>query len=58
MKMNEDYEEKLVVVRDTARGGRTEVIIGFKGSQALPVWPSGRCKHSPVVTGIALAFYM
>jgi hypothetical protein len=36
--------EKLVVVRDTT-GGETEFIIGFEGSQALPVCPSDKCKH-------------
>jgi hypothetical protein len=25
--------------------GGTEFIIGFEGSQALPVCPSGKCKH-------------
>jgi hypothetical protein len=35
--------EKWVVVRDTTGGG-TEYIIGFEGSQALPVCPSGKCK--------------
>jgi hypothetical protein len=25
--------------------GGTEIIIGFEGSQALPVCPSGKCKH-------------
>jgi hypothetical protein len=30
-------------VRDTTGGG-TEYIIGFEGSQALPVCPSGKCK--------------
>jgi hypothetical protein len=25
--------------------GETEFIIGFEGSQALPVCPSGKCKH-------------
>jgi hypothetical protein len=45
--MNEDYEEKWVVVRDTTGG--TEFIIDFEGSQALPACPSGRCKHSPVI---------
>jgi hypothetical protein len=29
--------------------GGTEFIIGFEGSQALPVCPSGRCKHSPLL---------
>jgi hypothetical protein len=27
-------------------GGGTEFNIGFEGSQALPVCPSGKCKHS------------
>jgi hypothetical protein len=35
--------EKWVVVGDTTGGG-TEFIIGFEGSQALPVCPSGKCK--------------
>jgi hypothetical protein len=38
--------EKWVLVRDTTgRGGGTEFIIGFECSQALPVCPSGKCKH-------------
>jgi hypothetical protein len=38
MKTMTDYEERerWVVVRDTTGGG-TEYIIGFEGSQALPV---------------------
>jgi hypothetical protein len=36
--------EKWVVVRDTTGEG-TEFIIGFDGSQALPICPSGKCKH-------------
>jgi hypothetical protein len=32
-----DYEEERGV-------GGTEVIIGFEGSQTLPVCPSGKCK--------------
>jgi hypothetical protein len=39
----EDYEEKWVVARDTTGGA--EFIMGFEGSQALPVCPSGKCKH-------------
>jgi hypothetical protein len=39
----EDYEEKWAVVRDTTGG--TEFNIGFEGSQALPVCPSGKGKH-------------
>jgi hypothetical protein len=39
-----DKREKWVVVRDTTGGG-TEFIIGIEGSQALPVCPSGKCKH-------------
>jgi hypothetical protein len=35
--------EKWAVVRDTTGGG-TEFIIGFEGSQALLVCPSGKCK--------------
>jgi hypothetical protein len=35
--------EKWVVVRETTGEG-TEYIIGFEGSQALPVCPSGNCK--------------
>jgi hypothetical protein len=35
--------EKWVVVKDTTGGGR-EFIIGFEGSQALPVCPSGKYK--------------
>jgi hypothetical protein len=31
-------------VRNTTGGG-TECIIGFEGSQALPVCASGKCKH-------------
>jgi hypothetical protein len=42
--MNADYEEKCVVVRDTTGRG-AEFIIGFEGSQALPVCPSAKCKH-------------
>jgi hypothetical protein len=34
-----------VVVRaTTGGGGETEFIIGFGGSQALPVCPPGKCK--------------
>jgi hypothetical protein len=36
--------EKWVVMRDTTGWG-TEFIIGFEGFQALPVCPSGKCKH-------------
>jgi hypothetical protein len=41
----EDYEETWVVVRDTTGMGGTEFNIGFEGSQALPVCPSGKCKR-------------
>jgi hypothetical protein len=30
--------------RETLRVGGTEYIIGFEGSHALPVCPSGKCK--------------
>jgi hypothetical protein len=47
--------EKWVVVRDTTGGaGGTEYIIGFEGSQALPVCPSGKCK---LLTGTIDDFY-
>jgi hypothetical protein len=36
--------EKWVVVSDNTGGGGTELIIGFEGSHALPVCPSGKCK--------------
>jgi hypothetical protein len=36
--------EKWVVVRDTTGGGK-EFIIGFEGSQALPICPSNKCTH-------------
>jgi hypothetical protein len=42
--MKKKKREKWVVVRDTTGGGKTEYIIGFEGSQALPVCPSGKCK--------------
>jgi hypothetical protein len=41
----EDYEEKWVVVGETAGGGEIEFNIDFEGSQALPVCPSGKFKH-------------
>jgi hypothetical protein len=48
--------EKWVVVRDTTWGGGTEYIIGFEGSQALPVSPSGMCK---LLTGtIEVQFFL
>jgi hypothetical protein len=40
-------------VRDTTGGG-TEYIIGFEGSQALPVCPSGKCK---LLTGLKFNFF-
>jgi hypothetical protein len=43
---SEDYEEEREVggsERHYGWGG-TEFIIGFEGSQALPVCPSGKCK--------------
>jgi hypothetical protein len=43
MKNYEVKRETWVVVSDTTGGG-TECIIGFEGSQALPVCPSGNCK--------------
>jgi hypothetical protein len=53
-----DHEEreKCVVVRDTTRGGGTEFTIGFEGSQALPVCPSGKRK---LLTGnIEVQFFL
>jgi hypothetical protein len=38
-----EREKKWVILRDTTEG--TQFIIGFEGSQALPVCPYGRCKH-------------
>jgi hypothetical protein len=43
-KKNREETKKWVVVRDTTGGG-TEFIIGFEGSQALSVCPSGKCQH-------------
>jgi hypothetical protein len=42
-----DYErEKWVVVRDITGGWEgTEFNIGFEGSEAFPICPSGKCKH-------------
>jgi hypothetical protein len=41
----EDYERKKWVVVKYITGGREQnVNIGFEGSQALPVCPSGKCK--------------
>jgi hypothetical protein len=41
---------------ETLRVGGTEFIIGFEGSQALPVCPSGKCKH---LTGtIEVVFFL
>jgi hypothetical protein len=40
----EDYEEREVGSSETLRVGGTEYIIGFEGSQALHVCPSGKCK--------------
>jgi hypothetical protein len=38
--------DKWVVVRDTTRGWEgTEFNVGFEGSQAMSVCPSGKCKH-------------
>jgi hypothetical protein len=43
-------------VTDTTGGGGTKFIIGFEGSQALPVCPSGKCK---LLTGnIEVYFYL
>jgi hypothetical protein len=35
--------------------GGTEYIIGFEGSQALPVCPSGNCK---LLTGTVVFFFV
>jgi hypothetical protein len=42
---NYDYEEREVGGSERHYGwGGTVFIIGFEGSQALPVCPSGKCK--------------
>jgi hypothetical protein len=46
--------EKWVVVRDTTGGGNRIFIIGFEGSQALPVCPSGKRK---LLTGTIEVFF-
>jgi hypothetical protein len=40
-----EEREKGAVGIDTPGGGGTEFVIGFEGSQALTVCPSGKCKH-------------
>jgi hypothetical protein len=44
-----DYEDREVCGSERHYRGGKDFIIGFAGSQALPVCPSGRCKHSPVL---------
>jgi dihydroxyacetone kinase len=41
----EDGKKWTVVSDTTGGGGGTEFVIGFEGSQALTVCPSGKCKH-------------
>jgi hypothetical protein len=45
----EREREKRVLVNDTTGWEEKEFNISFEGSQALPVCPSGKCKH---LTGI------
>jgi hypothetical protein len=44
MAVEREEREKWVVVRDT-KGGANRIYQRFEGSQALPVCPSGTCKH-------------
>jgi hypothetical protein len=43
-KKKEEEEEREVGSSERLRVGGTEYIIGFEGSQALHVCPSGKCK--------------